>query len=593
MRILLLHNNNIPFSFISENWGDNIDLEIEIIKPSTDDNDYDVFVSQQLESIFSNNIFDLIILPYSFSEYNPIEYTGLIVAAHIRLTPGWNHSRKPILFVGPEEVKQIIKLSEMGSLLFSPGIYSTRTNSLPNMVGGIKELSVEDITESEYNDFLNRIQIPRPLNYATHHSIANEWAVMRWTNDVINWGDQELPIIGSKSFTAMLYFKYLIVKAGSRERVSKKWKKNYGAEPKINGISSKRIAYIDDEYHKGWGQLLTKIAENSGAELHIYSNFNKHKNREELISDIYKFVDSVDADCYLLDLRLHDDDFEKGHQNNLTGHEIAKHIKRNNVGNQIVVLTASNKIWNLKEAIFKIGASGYAMKESPELNLKRQESLGLFQEFTRAIRQACKMSYLKEIVNKQNSIKNSFPSIAQLDSIVFLLSTDQGENNQDLLGAALLAEIVFIEDFIKNQLGYELLSTGEGSVLKVFLCSKKQNNLYQQLITGHIFFKRVQNGLYSTVIDVSELSDSSTTAPSGMCDVTGSDISLVVAVLMMIFKLPRAIVKKYIDLKFIRNTQIAHSSIIRNEEKKILAEQIVDFYHSVIYPVVVDSIKIQ
>ena len=125
MRILLLHNNNIPFSFISENWGDNIDLEIEIIKPSTDDNDYDVFVSQQLESIFSNNIFDLIILPYSFSEYNPIEYTGLIVAAHIRLTPGWNHSRKPILFVGSEETKQVAKLSEMGSMLFSPGICST------------------------------------------------------------------------------------------------------------------------------------------------------------------------------------------------------------------------------------------------------------------------------------------------------------------------------------------------------------------------------------------------------------------------------------------------------------------------------------
>ena len=57
MKILLLHNNNVPFSFISENWGDNIDLETEIIKPSTDDNDYDVFVSHQLESIFSNNIF--------------------------------------------------------------------------------------------------------------------------------------------------------------------------------------------------------------------------------------------------------------------------------------------------------------------------------------------------------------------------------------------------------------------------------------------------------------------------------------------------------------------------------------------------------
>ena len=237
MKILLLHNNNVPFSFISENWSNDIDLEAEIIKPSIDDNDYDVFVSNQLESIFLNNAFDLIILPYSFSEYNLIEYTGLIVAAHIRLTTEWKHTRKPLLFVGPEETKQVAKLSEMGSLLFSPGVYSTRTNSLTNLVGGVMELPVEDISDSDYNDFLNRIQIPRPTNYATHHSVANEWAVMRWGNDVINWGEQEMPIIGSKSFTSMLYFKYLIAKTGTTEQFSKSWKKKNGAEPKIRGIS--------------------------------------------------------------------------------------------------------------------------------------------------------------------------------------------------------------------------------------------------------------------------------------------------------------------------------------------------------------------
>lgn len=326
MKILLLHNNNVPFSFISENWGGNIDLEIEIIKPSTDDNDYDVFVSHQLESIFSNNTFDLIILPYSFSEYNPIEYTGLMVAAHIRLTPEWQHSRKPILFVGPEETKQVAKLSEMGSLLFSPGIYSTRTNNLSNLIGGINDMFIENITDSEFNEFLNIIQIPRPTNYATHHSVANEWAVMRWANDVINWGEQEMPIIGSKSFTSMLYFKYLIAKTGSRERISKNWKKKNGADPKINGISGKRIVYIDDEYNKGWGVLLSKIFENSGADFHVYDRFKEHKERESLITDVNSFVDSIDADCYLLDLRLHDDDFDRT-KGEISGHIIAAHIK--------------------------------------------------------------------------------------------------------------------------------------------------------------------------------------------------------------------------------------------------------------------------
>ncbi len=583
MKILLLHNNNIPFSFINDDWDEDIDLTAEIIKPSIDENDYDVFVCRELGRIFSTSSFDLIILPYSFSEYNPIEYTGLNVAAHIRLTPDWKHTNKPILFVGPEETKQVAKLSEMGSLLFSPGIYSTRTNSLSNLVGGIKTLSVEDITDSEFNDFLNRILIPRPANYATHHSIANEWAVMRWANDVINWGEQEMPIVGSKSFTSMLYFKYLIAKTGTAEQFSKSWKRRNGAEPKIRGIAGKVIAYIDDEYDKGWGMLLSKIFKNSGAEFRVYDRFKEYKDREELIASINKFVDNIDADCFLLDLRLHDDDFEKGQRLNLSGHEVAKYIRAINAGNQIVVFTASNKIWNLKEEIFKIGTSGYTMKESPDLNLKRQESLGLFQEFTRAISQACGMSYLKEIVNKQNNLKSIVPLVAQLDSVINLLSRDQGENDQDLLGAALLSEIVFIEDFIKNYLEYELLSTGEGKTLKVFLCSKNNKDQYQQLITGHIFFKRTQNGNRSTVTDVSEFSSQPISTPSGMCEATNSDISLVVSVLMMIFKLPRTQVKKYIDLKYIRNTQIAHGGM---GYLKITSEMIVDFYKTVICSIV-------
>lgn len=446
MKILLLHNNNVPFSFISENWGDDIDLEIEIVKPSTDDNDYDVFVSHRLESIFSSNTFDLIILPYSFSEYNPIEYTGLIVAAHIRLTPEWNHSRKPILFVGSEETKQVAKLSEMGSMLFSPGVCSTRTNSLPNLIGGIKELSVEDITDSEFDDFLNRIQIPRPSNYATHHSIANEWAVMRWTNVIINWGEYEKPSIDSQTFTSMLYFKYLIAKEGVKERFSRNWKKNNVIAPKITGISGKTIAYIDDEYNKGWGNLFSRIFENSGAKLYIYDRFKGHKNRKELILDINEFVDSIDADCYLLDLRLHDDDFDKN-KGKLSGHIIADHIKdpKINRARQVVIFSASDKVWNMKEEIQEIGAIDYVLKESPEANFTKEDSLKNFNEFIAAVKKACDLSYLKDYLKllKGNTFETSFPLNNYIDLALL--------NNKNVLNSCVLNLNVFIEDNAENR----------------------------------------------------------------------------------------------------------------------------------------------
>jgi len=571
MRILLLHNNNVPFSFISENWGDDIDLEIEIIKPSTDDNDYDVFVSQQLGTIFSNNTFDLIILPYSFSEYNPIEYTGLIVTAHIRLTPEWNHSRKPILFVGPEETKQVAKLSEMGSILFSPGICSTRTNSLPNLIGGIKELSLEEITDSEFSEFLNRIQIPRPSNYATHHSIANEWAVMRWTNDVINWEEQEMPIIGTKSLTSMLYFKYLMAKAGSGEKISKNWKKKNGADPKINGISGKRVAYIDDEYDKGWGVLLSKIIENSGAKLHIYDKFKEYKDREDLISSINDFVDDIDADCYLLDLRLHDDDFDRT-KGEISGHRIAAHIKdpKINRARQVVIFSASDKVWNMKEDVQKIGATDYVIKESPEANFTKNDSLRNFNEFKIAVKKACDLSYLKDYLNllKATCYEDSFPLNNYIDLALL--------NSKNVLNSCILNLNLFIEDNADK--GFEL---SDGIHIK-----KVGTNWEYNILNKIKVRKDNKDGKVLTIICLRDNSESIRYKKADGWENAKFDdthrnerrMAKMVASLFYYYGINETDCKRYLDLRLERNTSVAHEgrlTSLRFEELKSFFDDIV------------------
>ena len=193
--------------------------------------------------------------------------------------------------------------------------------------------------------------------------------------------------------------------------------------------------------------------ENNGAQLICFKGFDKKLTKQLLIENIKSFISQNDADCYLLDLRLHEDDF--GEKKYLSGHEISKYIKEQNKGNQIVVFSASNKIWNLKEQIDKIGATAYALKESPDLNLSRDGSTQLYKDFINAVKTACSLSYLKDLVNKQKEIKEIIPSTGQLDSVVNLLSKNAGKTDQDLLGAALLSEIVFIEDYIKNILGYK------------------------------------------------------------------------------------------------------------------------------------------
>lgn len=570
-------NKRILFAVTSE---DEIEPPFEIdVTNEWDFFDEDVSDSE-LNSIvikwLSDNQYDAIYIPLYFGNVYS-DYMGLRLAMHIRMTDTSNRYT-PIFIYGVSTYEEVSK-NECFEVFKFQSVY---------LIGADNKSLIESLTMktliSENGKDIDRILLNVPSNIGDNHSVANRWAMYRWC-DMLKWpGD--IPEISASGLEDSLYFKYLVAKFGGHDKFSKKHKYDI----RIDGIEGKTILYVDDEYDKGWETLLRIIFESSNAKFLCFKGFDKKCSRAELIDRVKDYLDGNDADCYLIDLRLHDDDFEKNQNHNLTGHEIAKYIKKKNAGNQIVVFTASNKIWNLKEEIFKIGASGYAMKESPDLNLKRQESLSLYQEFASAIKQACKMSYLKDLVDKQNSLKGLLPSITQLDSIVNLLSRDQGKNDQDLLGAALLAEMVFIEDFIKNQLGYELLSTGEGATLKVSLCSKKQKEQYQQLVTGHIFFKRIQNGSHSSVVDVSEYSASTVDAPSGMCDVTGSDISLVTAVLMMIFNLPRTLVKKYVDLKFIRNTQIAHAGTC---ERKVTSELIVDFYLTIICPIVMKRIPTQ
>lgn len=568
-------NSRVLFAVTSEDeieppFDIDVTSEWDFFDEDISDIELDSIVLQWL----SNIQYDTLYIPLYFGNVYS-DYMGLRLAMHIRMTETPNRD-VPIFIYGVSTYEEVSRNECFEVFKFS-SVYLIGADN-KSLIDSLNKFIPSYGTGRE----INRILLNVPSNIGDNHSVANRWAMYRWC-DMLKWpGD--IPKIADSGLENSLYFKYLVAKFGGHDKFSKKNK----YDVKIEGIEGKTILYIDDEYDKGWESILRTIIEYSKAKFLCFKGFDKKISRAELKDRIQEYLDNNDADCYLIDLRLHEDDFDKGQRHNLTGHEVAKYIKKLNAGNQIVVFTASNKIWNLKEEIFKIGASGYAMKESPDLNLKRAESINLFQEFVRAIRKACKMSYLKEIVKEQNVIKEIMPSADQLDSVIRLLSKDKGNNDQDLLGAALLAEMVFIEDLIKNQLKYELISTGEKELLKVELCTKGG---LQKTITGHIFFKRVQIGSHSSVIDVSDYTAEVETAKSGWSNVTKSDVTLVVSVLMLEFKLPRNIVKEYIDLKYIRNTQVAHPNANTNtiheiDKKDISTRQIVDFYYDVISPIV-------
>lgn len=544
------------------------DWDLDFTDRDITDIDLDGLVSKW----FFQEKYDVIYIPLCFGGVLS-DFMGLRLAMHIRFTSNRNDST-PIFIYGEARIEELT-YHYCFDVLKLPNTYLIDCSNHSFLESLNKKFDTSSL------NVFNTLDLKIPSNLGDNHNVANRWAIFRWI-DMIRWNDN-VPTIVDDVFLKSLYFKYLVSRFGKHDRFKKNDQK---CSPLIKGINGKSIVYIDDEYEYGWGWILKSIlADCSGAYFHPFSQFDKELSRDALIKSIKLYVDEHDADCYIIDLRLHESDFENG--SHLTGHEVAEYIKQKNKGNQIVIFTASNKIWNLKRDMFetdlsgelKVGAIDYILKESPDLNLSRFESKQIFNDFYKAIKRACEMSYLKELFNKQDYLKSICPDCSQLDSTINLLCMDNGNNDQDLLKAALLGEIVFIEEYIKTKLNYELFATGKDSSLKVDLCCKTG----QRRLTGHIFFRRELIEGHNIVVDVSPYIETETEPMDGWCNISKSDVTLVSAYLLIELNLNVSDVRKYINFKKIRNIQIAHGG---GSEIKIKATEIVDFYYSVICPMI-------
>ena len=258
-----------------------------------------------------------------------------------------------------------------------------------------------------------------------------------------------------KSILNMLYFKYLLAKEGARESFTKNWKRKHPIEPIIRGIKGKKVLYIDDEGGKGWYRLLNAIFKNSDSELFTYQF--KNLSKKDLVVSLKSYIDEHKADCYLIDLRLHDDDFKKDvTPNDYTGILIADYIKKKNIGNQVVMFTASNKSWNYKEAIKVAKVDDYVIKESPEYNYSRLDSYSNYCKFSDVIQNAIKRSYIADyldIIDSFTFLKDEHRN--PLVNFVEMLALDE----ERTIKTNILNLSVFIESYILDHLSTTLHET--------------------------------------------------------------------------------------------------------------------------------------
>ncbi|MBO1884360.1 hypothetical protein J4N46_07980 [Capnocytophaga sp. Marseille-Q4570] len=344
-------------------------------------------LTKELNGKRCDNVFIPLCFGNSLSDYN-----GLRLASHIRCTET------------PIQLSNIYIYGFVGyeKLLAHPCFNILKTKNVKLIdysVEAIQKIDKDELLSSlEKSDLPNEIKKLALVSPKDNHSITNEWAVYRWAT-TINTNDDDIEII-AKNIENSLYFKYLktiypITK--SKELSSIKIEKN-NKNPKI--------LYIDDEAEKGWNEIFATILYDNNELNYISLDIDyKTLSKNEIISSSIQKIKEDNTDIVILDFRLHSSDFSKNVPiQEVTSVQILKAIKEYNAGIQVIIFSATNKIWNL-QTLESSGADGFIIKEAPENSVDPNFTQDTINNFQKVMEKSIRMTFLKEAYSIMNEIK--------------------------------------------------------------------------------------------------------------------------------------------------------------------------------------------
>ena len=378
--------------FTSEDYINNpFDNPFEITLYGQEGSFSDERLHNILKKVLNGKRCDNVFIPLCFGN-SLSDYNGLRLASHIRCTET------------PIQLSNIYIYGFVGyeKLLAHPCFNILKTKNVKLIdysVEAIQKIDKEELPSSlEKSDLPNEIKKLALVSPKDNHSIANEWAVYRWAT-TINTNDDDIEII-AKNIENSLYFKYLktiypITK--SKELSSIKIEKN-NKNPKV--------LYIDDEAEKGWNEVFATILYDNNELNYISSDIDyKTLSKNEIISSSIQRIKEDNIDIVILDFRLHSSDFSKNISiQEVTSVQILKAIKEYNAGIQVIIFSATNKIWNL-QALESLGADGFIIKEAPENSVNSYFTQDTIKNFQKVMEKSIRMTFLKEAYSIMNEIK--------------------------------------------------------------------------------------------------------------------------------------------------------------------------------------------
>ena len=308
MKTLLIHNHPTN-DFVKNTLAKEDSVEINFKVKTSDVIGKSFSFDKLLQDPYIDNIkieqFDVIYIFTQMSESNFIEFEGLRIAHHFRLTDKWKNQKTPIILIGNESKDELCALTDNYHILYTPGVYLASDFSETSIIeqydlmkSHFRKDEVNRLNENDYKHYLERIDIPAPGHYDSKHSVDNELALLRWSRYIgLTLDNLE------KEFGTSLYFKFLNQKKPYLNTHSEQFNLS------IEG----RVLLIDDkaggkQNKDGWANFYKKLLGEDT--LDYLTILKKEDGQKEIIQKAKnKIKGSENLRVVLLDMRLCDLDF--------------------------------------------------------------------------------------------------------------------------------------------------------------------------------------------------------------------------------------------------------------------------------------------
>ena len=394
-----------------------------------EDRDIDTIVFSSINS--DNKVLEQVMsLRLSLEELGNIAFSRIIVVSDNGLSVEERNERSALLFM--TDGFSMGKPLEMDTLLKS----TKRLSAISYKQGFLDALSIS------------------PLPAYGHHSLANEWGVMVLNRYLCENDDNIRQYIEDAKNNVMFKYASLLCMDWSGSSDGSIIPKREIIKQSLKAKGG-RYLIIDDKADDGWKEVISRC-------------INKLDSMDVISMEIGGYEDIPTAcrehikegyyDVIFLDFRLlSSEEIENKEIDLFSGMKVLKGIKTSNPGNQVIMLTATNKSWNLK-ALIDNGADGYYLKESPFYSFSNGVSLSNALNLVESIRKCKQKGYLSESfmriqtikANISNNSKGKFTEDirnslkVQLDISYNLISKANGVDNKNCTAFAFVALEMFI-----------------------------------------------------------------------------------------------------------------------------------------------------